>query len=306
MTNPACPITGEPAIRLVQWTKARFLASAWKHILGVPARSSFGDVERFGLWESPTGLYFFDPMTEGDHEFYTTFYSRIQIHWPADAIRNEFKLAARRISPGQRVLDVGCGHAGLRRVVPHAHYVGLDRHFATGSQIEGVLNQTLSDHLRSQKGTYDVVCALQVVEHLASPATLFADMTAAARPGGLVIVGVPYVPSGPTQIPNFLFNAPPHHLTWWTPKALATLAERNGAIVESIEIVPWGPYDSLLYWMARCSPIKCRDVYYRNAWRWHAAALISYLGGRLLYRLIGVPKNADGGSNLLLVARCPR
>jgi SAM-dependent methyltransferase len=307
MTYPKCPVTGEPAVRNVQWIKARFLVSAWKQIFGAAARPSFGDVERFGLWESPTGLYFFDPMTEGDHEFYAKFYARLLEGglWARNSIRKEFGLAARRITRGQRVLDVGCGFASFRSVIPYTDYVGLDPNFATDSRVEGVFNQTLQDHLREHAGTYDAVCAFQVIEHLASPAKLFADMVQAARPGGLVIVGVPHVPSALTRIPNFLLNAPPHHLTWWTPRALATLAERQGTVVESIEIVPWGEYEALMYWMERCSPIRCRDIHYRSVWWWQAAALISYLGGRLAYKLRGIPKTTDEGVGLLLVARRP-
>ena len=70
MANPKCPITGEPAIRHVQWLDADDLVTGWKYIFGAPARASFGETKRIGLWESPTGLYFFDPMIEGDHEFY--------------------------------------------------------------------------------------------------------------------------------------------------------------------------------------------------------------------------------------------
>jgi SAM-dependent methyltransferase len=308
MTNPTCPVTGEPAVRNVQWIKARFLVSAWKHIFGTPARPSFGDVERFGLWESPTGLYFFDPMTQGDHEFYAKFYAHLRERnlLGRNSVRKEFELAARRIAPGDRVLDVGCGFASFRSVIPHADYVGLDPNFATNNRVKGVFNQTLQDHLIENAGTYDAVCAFQVIEHVASPACLFANMVRAARPGGLVIVGVPHVPSALTRIPNFLLNAPPHHLTWWTAKALAAVAELQGTVVESIEHVPWSEFDSLMYWMERCSPIRCRHIHYRNVWRWHAAALISYLGGRLAYKLRGVPKTADEGVALLMVARRPR
>ncbi len=112
------------------------------------------------------------------------------------------------------MLDVGCGNASLRGAIPQAQYVGLDPNM--GRLVEGVLPEMLSEHLRGHSDEYDAVCAFQVVEHVNSPIGFGAEMTRAAKPGGLIIVGVPYVPSAMTRIPNFLLNAPPHHLTWWT------------------------------------------------------------------------------------------
>lgn len=307
MTTPLCPITGEPAVRHVQWIKSRFLADLWRVTFGVKARSSFGSVGRFGLWESPTGLHFFDPMIEGNQEFYTQFYARLLKRnlWAKDSTRREFELAARHVKAGDRVLDVGCGFASFRRAVPHATYVGLDPNFAEGAAIEGVRNQTLSEHLAEHAGSYDAVCAFQVLEHLNAPMAVFSEMVRAARPGGLVIVGVPHVPSALTRIPNFLLNAPPHHLTWWTATALTALAQRAGVTVESIDHVPWGDDDSLMYWMERCSPIRSGNVYFRNVWTWHAAAVIGYLGGRLTNAVRGTPATTDEGVGLLMVARRP-
>lgn len=132
MTNPACPVTGAPAVRLVQWISTKFLISLWRIIFHVDARASFGQHERIGLWESPTGLYFFDPPLEGDRAFYTQFYDVLLRRklWSHDAIRHEFELAGRRIGAGAQVLDVGCGFASFRQVIPHARYLGLDPNVA--------------------------------------------------------------------------------------------------------------------------------------------------------------------------------
>jgi SAM-dependent methyltransferase len=302
---PACPVTGRPAVRHVQWVSARLLTDLWRIEFKTDARPSFCGVDRFGLWESPTGLYFFDPPLEGDRAFYVQFYSRMNAKklFSRETIRQEFLIAARRIKAGARVLDVGCGFASFRSCVPQATYTGLDPHFAEGGTIDGVRNETLAQHLVEHAGFYDAVCAFEVLEHVKAPAALFAQMMQAAKPGGLIFVGVPHVPSALTRIPNFLLNAPPHHLTWWTKPALAELAKGAGAIDVSIEIVPWGSSDALVYWIERCTPIRCNGEHYRGAWTWHASAALGLIGGVIANRLAGMPSEGGEGSGLLLKAR---
>jgi len=302
---PACPVTGRPAVRHVQWVTARLLTDLWRIEFKTDARPSFCGVDRFGLWESPAGLYFFDPPLEGDRAFYAKFYSTLNAKkvFSHETIRHEFLIAARRIETGARVLDVGCGFASFRSCVPRARYTGLDPHFAEDSAAGGVQNETLTQHLVEHAGTYDAVCAFQVLEHVKTPAILFAQMVQAAKPGGLIFVGVPHVPSAMTRIPNFLLNAPPHHLTWWTRSALTELANGANAVVDGIEHVPWGGHDSLIYWIERCSPVKCTRAHFRGAWFWHAAAAFGLLGGCLAHRLLGTPATEDEGAGLLLTAR---
>jgi SAM-dependent methyltransferase len=295
-------------VRLVQWVSARLLVDLWRIAFRTDARSSFAEIDRFGLWESPTGLYFFDPPCEGDHNFYTRFYARLE-NWrlfTRETVREEFFIAAKRIAAGARVLDVGCGHGAFRQGAPQADFTGLYPHLTADAAIEGVRDETLAQHLVRHAASCDAVCCFQVVEHVRDPRALFAEIVQAAKPGGLLCIGVPHVPSALTRIPNFLISAPPHHLTWWTKAALVELARGTGAVVESVETVPWGAGDSQVYWIERCSPIKCPDVHFRGALKWHVAMLIGYVLGSVAFLLFGAPrKTADEGAGLLMIARRP-
>jgi SAM-dependent methyltransferase len=305
--TPLCPVTGQPAVRRVQWVPSRLLIDLWRITFGVDARGSFAGRERFGLWESPTGLYFFDPPREGDHQFYSDLYAGLKRRGfiSVETVRPEFLMAARRIPAGARVLDVGCGLGGFRACVPEADYTGLDPHMAAHALIADVRSETLRQHLDGNAGAYDAVCCFEVIEHVPDPKALFAELVQAARPGGLVCVSVPRVPSAMTRIPNFLINAPPHHLTWWTEAALRHLAKSAGAEVMSVEHVPFGS-DSGIYWIERFSPIKCRDVHFRGAFGWHAASLVSSLLGIAASRIFRVPRmDRDDGIGLVMIARRP-
>ncbi len=302
---PICPVTGRPAVRHIQWVSARLLRDLWRIEFKTDARASFRGIDRFGLWESPAGLYFFDPPLEGDSAFYTQFYARIESLglFSQATIRREFTMAAQSIPAGARVLDVGCGLANFRSCVPQADYTGLDPHMAKDRQSTKIRGETLPEHLVAHAASYDAVCAFQVLEHVKAPAVLFAEMVEAAKPGGQIFVGVPHVPSAMTRIPNFVMNAPPHHMTWWTISALAELAQKAGAIVEKIEIVPWSAFDSLVYWIERCTLLKCNGAHYRGRWNWHASAALGLIGGMIANRLLGVPSRDGEGAGLLLTAR---
>lgn len=80
---------------------------------------------------------------------------------------------------------------------------------------------------------------------------------------------------------------------------------RVGLEEASVSRVPWCELGSLIYWMERCSPLKCRDRHYRHSWGWHASAAVGFTGGILMRRLRPIAPPGDEGASLLLVARVP-
>jgi SAM-dependent methyltransferase len=302
---PLCPITGEPAKRRVQWLYPKTLTLLWRYSFGVDVARFVRGIERFGLWESPVGLMFFDPLIAGDGEFYHTFYRRIDAHERLSGgrvMRPEFVAAAAFVTPGMAVLDVGCGEGGFQPYVPSAQYCGLDTNF--GGKRPLVLAETIEEHAKRLPAHYDVVCSFQVAEHVTDPLAFVRAMRDALKPGGLLLLGVPFWPTPLTAIPNFVLNAPPHHLTWWSEQALRALCDKLGLECREIRPVPVGTHSRIIHWMARFAPRHRGERYFRTAWSWHLGLLWSYLAGSIADRLLTVPPDAPV-SEILLIARKP-
>jgi SAM-dependent methyltransferase len=305
MTIPPCPITGAPARRCVERLDAAFLTLLWRYSGRVDVGKLLLPAGTFRLWESPTGLIFFDPPVAGDEAFYRSFYGAIAAHDKLagpETERLEFRRAATHVPDGARVLDVGCGHGGFRAYVPSAAYTGLDPNFSAEDPTGAILDETVEAHAARLGPVYDVACAFQVIEHVADPLGFARALAACVKPGGLVLIGTPLWPSPNTTIPNFVINAPPHHLTWWTPGALETLARLLGCEPETVHEIGMDRHDSLIHWMAKVTPVRCRDRFFRQTWRWVAALAFSYRIGALLDRWLPVPKRTRPNA-LLLVAR---
>jgi SAM-dependent methyltransferase len=301
---PLCPITGLPAIRRVQPISGRLIRGLWRAAFGVATERQLGIVEQFELWESPCGLAFFEPMVEGDETFYLDLYRQGDFHRLLTApglARGEFKRVAELVRTGGKVLDVGCGEGGLARHLPHAVYLGLDPNFSPVADGPDVRNETIAEHAASHFGEYDVVCAFHVIEHVADPLGFARALERCLRPGGRLCIVVPGRNSPITDIPNFVFNAPPHHLTWWDEGALQALAHRLDLDPEGVETVPFCSHD-IIYWMGRLTPKLTGKRYYRAHWTWYCALAWSWLVGRVCDALFRVPESAKP-SGLLLVAR---
>ncbi|MDP4026023.1 class I SAM-dependent methyltransferase [Methylobacterium sp. NEAU 140] len=303
---PPCPITGAPAIRCIERLDTTFLTALWRYSGHVDVGPLLMPVGTIRLWESPTGLAFFHPPVDGDEAFYRAFYKRIDAHGKLagpETVRLEFQQAAKHVPPGGRVLDVGCGHGGFRNYLPAgATYTGLDPNFAAEDPTGAILNETLEAHGRRVGPVYDVACVFQVLEHVSDPLGFAKALAACVKPGGMVLIGVPFWPSPITTLPNFVLNAPPHHLTWWTDNALRTLAREIGCTAEAVHEIGMDQHDSVIYWMVKASAVRTRGRYFRFNWGWIASLALAYAVGSRLDRWLKLPKKTPANA-LLLAAR---
>ncbi|MGE0402156.1 MAG: class I SAM-dependent methyltransferase [Kofleriaceae bacterium] len=112
------------------------------------------------------------------------YYAAYPMHGGGDgaAMRAFFGIQRRRLraaglARGARVLDYGCGAGAFVRYLDGA--VGYDA-YAEAYADRAVLARS-----------YDAVVAQDVIEHVADPVALLAELDALVRPGGLVLVGTP-------------------------------------------------------------------------------------------------------------------
>ncbi len=233
------------------------------------------------LWHADkSDLRFFHPIVTGDEGFY----ARLRrFGWYRQPDKWEYREAARHIEPAQEVLDLGAGAQDFRAFVGAGRYTALDP-YAGGAAA-------------APRRRYDVVCAFQVLEHVADPLGFVAEAKARLRPGGRLFLGVPNRDSYLAELRDFPLDLPPHHVTRWSRRALESLAEAAALRIEAIAESPLEPWEVPLFWMARLERRLPRPSRGRN----RRSRIVAYLAARVLAAVAARP--GVRGATLLLRAR---
>ncbi len=230
-----CPLSGSSNVVLVEEIKTADLAKIYNKLIDNVV-SEFSKIDKIGLYHCiESDLRFFYPFVTGSENFYEKLQ---QFKWYYMGEKPEYDYATKHIKALDSVLEIGCGKGAFAKKISTQNYVGLEfsqqaKHLAALNQVS-VINESIQDHAAANQAKYDVVCAFQVLEHVADINSFISSSIACLKPGGLLIYSVPSADSFARYVCNFTLDMPPHHVTKWSDRTLKNLT--NYFPIENLEI----------------------------------------------------------------------
>ncbi len=189
-------------------------------------------------------LEYADPLVAPPSEWYGELYAAHDLY-PSE--RWEYGVVRRALRPTDVLVDYGCGSGGfLRSLRPHvARAVGVD---FSGVAVRQAQSEGVTVHRIEPGDAFDRrmlpsaarhITAFHVIEHLSSPASLFAFADGVGAADASLWVAVPSDRrASRTHGEPDAFDAPPHHLTRWTELALCRVGHAHGWRLDALSREP--------------------------------------------------------------------
>ena len=130
-----------------------------------------------------------------------------------------------------RWLDYGCGLGGLVRHCRRqglAGVVGTDVGYAAEHARSNGIPVVDQDDLARAENAYDVVTAIEVLEHVDRPLELLRTLHRVLRPGGLLFLTTGNASSHRSKLSSWRYVCPEVHLSFFEPKTMARALEFAG------------------------------------------------------------------------------
>ncbi|MBK8576123.1 MAG: class I SAM-dependent methyltransferase [Elusimicrobia bacterium] len=184
--------------------------------------------------------------------------------------------------PGGRLLEVGSSLGTfLNAARPFFDAIGLEpSRWAARLARERFQVQVIEDVLRPGlfgPSTFDVVVAIDVVEHVPDPQAALSCLASFLRPGGILYLVTPNISSLSARLlGRWWWGFRPAHLTYFSPVTLGRLLSNVGLEVRQCR--SYGRVFSYGYWLSRLKNYPSGIV-------WLISSVLSFLGwsGKVLY-----------------------
>ena len=199
-------------------------------------------------------------------------------------------------APGASVLDAGAGEQQYRWLFDHARYVACD--FGKGDDAwnySGIDTLCDLEAVPLRSGSFDVCLLTEVLEHVARPELVMAELARILRPGGRIYVTVPFA---------FPEHQAPHDFHRYTSFALRRLAEVSGLAPTEVTMrTGFAGFVAFYLGVAFDSYVAERSARLRPAARRAMAPLLSLGRGALVAARIGLYL-ADTDSGICVGYNC--
>ncbi len=221
----SCLLCGSDETTQLRIASTKELIGLYKKIVGNEIEQEIPAGEELVLHTcNNCDLRFFTPTITGSERFYELLQ---EIDWYYLEEKTEYSIASKYIKGCDKVLEIGSGKGSFSKIISTNHYTGLEvsENAIQMAKNEGVniTKETIETHAQDNVELYDIVCSFQVLEHVANASNFLSYATQCIKPGGLLILSVPSADSFVSMGINNMLNLPPHHVTWWTDKALSNI-----------------------------------------------------------------------------------
>ena len=293
--EPRSPMTASRNVVAERHIAVDELVEQYRRQLGIEVSRYFTGLRTISLYRCrDTGLRFYHPLgVEGDE----TFYQGLQ-HFPWYYLpwKWEHKIARRYVEKHKRVLEIGCGRgdflARIRQTGAVCRGLELNPDAAGLARSKGldVTQMSLEHHSRLSSGSYDMVCAFQVLEHVSAVGDFFRACAGMLRIGGTLVLSVPNNESYIRHIRWDVLNMPPHHQGLWDRQSLTAVQSLFQFKLRAIHLEPLQyPHEVAKYYATQLERARSRQdllgAFARRLPRTLTRQLAS-LGIRLLRRTI--------------------
>jgi len=139
--------------------------------------------------------------------------------------------ALKPLNADSQWLDYGCGSGGAVRYAREntvCRAVGFDEGWMTGyARARGVPILERSD-LKTVQGTFDVVTAIEVIEHTIDPVSVLKEIRTLLKPGGLLLVTTGNASAFRKGFFEWSYVVPEIHVSYFEPQSLSKAMELAG------------------------------------------------------------------------------
>ncbi|MEO9079336.1 MAG: bifunctional 2-polyprenyl-6-hydroxyphenol methylase/3-demethylubiquinol 3-O-methyltransferase UbiG [Rhodanobacter sp.] len=184
-------------------------------------------------------------------------------------------IAARAQLPGARVADVGCGGGLLSESLTRAgaRVTGIDLgekvidiarlHLHESNLEVDYRVQSSADLATSESASFDVVCCLELIEHVPDPAALVNDLAMMMKPGGrLFLSTINRTPAafgaviiGAEYVMRMLPRGTHHYAQFLKPSELGRLLRQAGLELDDVSGLAYNPINRKA-WLTKITAVN--------------------------------------------------